>query len=112
MHMTAGGTIYRNNTVSSIRFKENINDCNIGLDLILALKTKSFKYKKSYYNKADIDFIGLIAEEVAEICPYLVEYENEDRTGQVENVRYATIVVPLVKAIQELNEKLVRNNIN
>lgn len=98
---------------SSLRFKEEIKDWNeSGLNTILALKPKTFKYKKDYYNKANVDFLGLIAEEVAEVSPYLADYENENRTGQVENVKYATIVVPLIKAIQELNEKLVRNNIN
>ena len=37
---------------------------------------------------------------------YLADFENEDRTGQVENVRYAFIVVPLIKAIQELEERI------
>ena len=105
------GTLQRS-TVSSIRYKENINDWTGGLDIVLALKPKTFQYKKDYYNKADIKFLGLIAEDVAIVSPYLADYENEDRTGQVENVRYANIVVPLIKAIQELNEKLVRNNIN
>jgi hypothetical protein len=100
--VNSDGSLYRS-TASSIRYKENINDWNgSGLDTILALKPKTFKYKKDYYDKADIDFLGLIAEEVAEACPYLADYENEDRTGQVENVRYANIVVPLTKAIQEL----------
>ena len=56
---------------------------------------------------------------MAEVSPYLAQYENLDRTGLVENVRYDTIVVPLIKAIQEQNvliqelqEKLQRNNIN
>jgi len=94
-------------TVSSIRYKENINDWDgNGLDTILALKPKTFKYKKSYYNKADIEFLGLIAEDVAEVSPFLADYENEDRTGLVENVRYAFIVVPLIKAIQELSTKV------
>ena len=90
-------------TASSLRFKENINDWDgNGLDTILALKPKTFKYKKDYYDKSDVNFLGLIAEDVAEVSPYLADYENEDRTGQVENVRYANIVVPLIKAIQEL----------
>jgi hypothetical protein len=103
--VSAGGTFERY-VASSQRFKQNITDWNAsGLDTILALKPKIFKYKKDYYNKADVDFLGLIAEEVAEVSPYLADYENEDRTGQVENVRYANIVVPLIKAIQELNTK-------
>jgi hypothetical protein len=87
---------------SSQRYKEEIKDWDVnGLDIILALRPRTYKYKKEYYNKADVDFLGLIAEEVAEVNTYLADYENEDGTGQVENVRYATIVVPLIKAIQE-----------
>jgi hypothetical protein len=90
---------------SSARYKEEIKDWNEnGLAIILALKPKTYKYKKEYYNKADVDFLGLIAEEVAEVNTYLADYENEDGTGQVENVRYATIVVPLIKAVQEQNQ--------
>jgi len=89
-------------TASSRRFKENITDWNSnGLNTILSLKPKTFTYKADYYKNSNISFLGLIAEEVAEVSPYLADYENEDRTGQVENVRYANIVVPLIKAIQE-----------
>jgi len=106
MRVDGGGVLLRS-TASSQRFKEEIKDWNAsGLDIVLALKPKTFKYKKDYYDKADVDFLGLIAEEVAEVSTYLADYENEDRTGQVENVRYANIVVPLIAAIQELNERL------
>jgi len=100
----AGDGSFGRTTPSSIRYKENINDWSgNGLDTILALKPKTFKYKKDYCDSPDnIDFLGLIAEEVAEVSPYLAQYENPDRTGLVENVRYDTIVVPLIKAIQEL----------
>jgi hypothetical protein len=103
MYVASDGSFGRI-TASSRRFKENIIDWSgNGLDTILALKPKTFKYKKDYCNSPDsIDFLGLIAEEVAEVLPYLAQYENPDRTGLVENVRYDTIVVPLIKAIQEL----------
>jgi hypothetical protein len=106
MYVSSGGTFERA-TASSKRFKENIMDWNgNGLNTILALKPVTFTYKKEYYNKANIDFLGLIAEDVAQVSPYLAEYENEDRTGKVENVRYATIVVPLIKAVQELSAQI------
>ena len=105
MQIDSNGYLARS-TVSSLRYKENINDWDGGLDVILALKPKTFKYKKDYYDKADIEFLGLIAEEVAEISPYLADYENEDRTGLVENVRYANIVVPLIAAIQVLTKRI------
>jgi hypothetical protein len=106
MYIASDGSLGRI-TASSGRYKDNIKDWNgKGLETILALKPKTFKYKKDYCESADIDFLGLIAEEVAEVLPYLAQYENSDRTGLVENVRYDTIVVPLIAAIQELNAKV------
>jgi len=100
------GSMFRS-TASSIRFKENILDWNAnGLSTILALKPKTFTYKQDYYKHPEKVMLGLIAEEVAEVCPYLADYENEDGSGKVENVRYANIVVPLIKAIQELKAEL------
>ena len=104
--VVSGGNLQRS-TASSRRFKENINDWNSnGLDTILALKPKTFTYKESYYKYPEVEMLGLIAEDVAEVSPYLADYENQDRTGQVENVRYANIVVPLIKAIQELKAEI------
>jgi len=95
------GSLYRG-TASSQRFKENIIDWSEnGLNTILALKPKTFTYKESYYSQPDRQFLGLIAEDVAEVSSYLVDFKNEDGTGDIENVRYANIVVPLIKAIQE-----------
>jgi hypothetical protein len=104
MVVGADGTLYRS-TSSSQRFKENIIDWDgSGLDTILSLKPKTFTYKEDYYSCPDRQFIGLIAEEVAEVSSFLADFENEDGTGQVENVRYAIIVVPLIAAIQEQNQ--------
>lgn len=89
-------------TASSMRYKENIADWDgNGLNTILALQPKTFTYKEEYYKHPERVILGLIAEEVAETCKYLADYENEDGSGEVENVRYAYIVVPLIKAIQE-----------
>jgi hypothetical protein len=106
MYIASDGSFGRT-TPSSGRYKDNINDWNgKGLETILALKPKTFKYKKDYCETANIDFLGLIAEEVAEVSPYLAQYEKADRTGLVENVRYDIIVVPLIAAIQELSAKV------
>jgi hypothetical protein len=101
LYVSAGGTLERG-TSSSMRYKENIIHWEgSGINTILALKPTTFTYKESYYKHPERVMLGLIAEEVAEACPYLADYENEDGSGQVENVRYAYIVVPLIKAIQE-----------
>ena len=104
--VTSAGQMIRSNP-SSARFKENITDWSgNGLEEILKLKPRTFTYKASHYSQPERSFLGLIAEEVATVSSYLVDYENEDGTGQIENVRYANIVVPLVKAIQELKADL------
>jgi hypothetical protein len=101
LYVSAGGTLERG-TSSSMRYKENIIYWEgSGINTILALKPTTFTYKESYYKHPERVMLGLIAEEVAEACPYLADYENEDGSGQIENVRYANIVVPLIKAIQE-----------
>lgn len=106
LYVSSGGTLERG-TASSQRFKENILEWDgNGLNTILALKPTTFTYKESYYKHPERVMLGLIAEEVAEVCPYLADYENEDGSGQVENVRYANIVVPLIKAIQELEARI------
>jgi hypothetical protein len=105
MFVSSGGTFERG-TASSKRFKDNITEWNgNGLETILALKPTTFTYIESYYKHPERIMLGLIAEDVAEVCPYLADYENEDGTGQVENVRYSTIVVPLIKAVQELSKQ-------
>lgn len=105
--VVSGGGTFERSTASSQRFKENIKDWEgNGLNTILSLKPKTFTYKADYYKNPELEMLGLIAEEVAEVSPFLAEFENEDRTGQVENVRYATIVVPLIKAIQELEARV------
>jgi hypothetical protein len=103
--VSSSGTLERS-VASSKRFKENISDWNEnGLETILALKPRTFTYKADYYKNPELEMLGLIAEEVAEVSPFLADFENQDRTGQVENVRYANIVVPLIKAVQELKSE-------
>jgi hypothetical protein len=112
MVVNSQGTLERSNP-SSIRFKENVVDWDSnGLETILSLKPKTFTYKEDCYRYPDRQFLGLIAEEVAEVSSFLADFENEDGTGQVENVRYANIVVPLIKAVQELKAEIdeLKNN--
>jgi len=86
-------------SVSSARFKENINDLDIGLSFINSLKPRTFNYIDSLDPR-----VGFVAEEVAELDPRLVFYEQDGTTAR--GVRYEEMSVPLVKAIQELDLKL------
>jgi hypothetical protein len=104
----AGLTQY--NTTSDYRLKSEITDFN-ALDIVLNLKPKEFRIRDAE-NKA----IGFIAHELKEYFPQAVMGEKdelkEDGSPKYQMVDYSQLTGLLTKAIQELNEKLVRNNIN
>lgn len=78
---------------SSIRYKSNIFNFKLGLDVIKQLRPIFFNWKAS----DELDF-GLVAEEVAEIEPLLV-HKNKD--GKVEGVKYDRIGVLLINVVQD-----------
>lgn len=80
---------------SSIRFKENITQLDPALDKVNQLEAVS-------YNKIGVDDreIGLIAEDVAELFPEVVTYNEE---GAPMGVQYQRLSVILLKAMQEQN---------
>lgn len=109
---TVGGTnrdLFIDNTgklgyvASSRRYKENIEDMGTRSSSIYDLRPVIFDYKNSDWG---IDQYGLIAEEVEEIMPEIVSY-NED--GDPETVSYDKLITPMLNEIQNLraqNEEL------
>lgn len=93
--LTVGGTITEN---SSIRYKENIVDLESATEKVEQLRAVR-------YNKIgdEVEEIGLIAEEVAEVYPEVVNYNEE---GQPDGVNYTRLSVILLKAVQELTERI------
>lgn len=88
-------------TASDRKLKENIESTPIkALDKINALNLVAFDYIKDKTHEE----IGLIAQEVLNIIPGSVEkYEGEDNHL---TINYSKFVPYLIKAIQELNEKI------
>jgi hypothetical protein len=78
---------------SSLRYKTNIAPFNFGLNLVNRLRPITFDWKEGGMHD-----LGLGAEDVAEIEPLLVTY-NQD--GQVEGVKYDRIGVVLLNAVKE-----------
>jgi hypothetical protein len=106
-----GGTVYATNTtisaISDQRFKENIQDLDVGLDAILALKPRKFDWKEGKGKDIKGDR-GFIAQEIAQVFPDLVdEWKDPAPEGEesYKSVRQDLIPV-LVKAIQELKAEL------
>jgi len=95
--VTYGGT-------SDYRLKEDLKDFN-GLDKVNAIKVYDFKWKASEERNE-----GVLAHELMSVIPYAVNGEKDDvyEDGNIKSqmVDYSKIVPVLVKAIQELNERL------
>ncbi|MCY7347465.1 MAG: tail fiber domain-containing protein, partial [Pyrinomonadaceae bacterium] len=78
---------------SSIRYKTNVNSFTPGINLVRRLRPVSFNWKAD--GKLDL---GLVAEEVADAEPLLVNY-NE--AGEIEGIKYDRVGVILLNAVKE-----------
>ncbi|MCD6565305.1 MAG: tail fiber domain-containing protein [Bacteroidales bacterium] len=88
---------------SSIRYKENIINME-NIDWIYNLRPVNFNYKTDETLKKQY---GLIAEEVEDVNPSFVSYNNN---GEVETVLYSRLVTPILKALQEQKDEISRLN--
>lgn len=60
---------------SSRRFKKQIKDMGAASDKLMQLRPVTFRYKQAAENVSHPLQYGLIAEEVAKVCPNLVQYD-------------------------------------
>ena len=90
-----------NKEISDRRYKSNIEDSQIsGLDVIEQLKT--YSYRKEYDGKVEDISCGIMAQDVQKYVPEAF-YENPDGAY---SYRTFELVPYLIKAIQELNQKI------
>ncbi|WP_420312541.1 tail fiber domain-containing protein [Streptomyces sp. YS-B37] len=95
------GTFARN--TSSRRFKENIRDFEIDPDAFSKLRPVIYD-RKAIEGKGDPrkDEVGLIAEEVEEQFPWLINYLDDE----VDGLRYDLLGVALVPVVQRQAEQI------
>lgn len=90
-----------NKEISDRRYKSNIEDSTVsGLDVIENLKT--YSYRKEYDGKIEDIACGIMAQDVQKYVPEAF-YENPDGAY---SYRTFELVPYLIKAIQELNQKI------
>lgn len=90
-----------NKEISDRRYKHNIEDSTVsGLDIIEQLKT--YSYRKEYDGKIEDISCGIMAQDVQKYVPEAF-YENPDGAY---SYRTFELVPYLIKAIQELNQKI------
>jgi len=82
-------------TYSSGRWKTNIDAISDPVEKVKKLRGVYFDWKKTGTHD-----IGMIAEEVAEVIPEVVGYEQD--SGNAESLDYGRLVALLVEAVKEL----------
>jgi len=87
-------------TVSSERYKENIEDMDIYSEDIMDFRCVTFNYKKDLSETVSV---GLIAEEVYEIMPQLIIKDNE---GLPMTVKYLDLIPMMLNEIQKLKKEI------
>ena len=94
-----------NKEISDRRYKHNIEDSKVSaLEVINRLKT--YSYRKEYDGKIEDISCGIMAQDVQKYAPEAF-LENPDGAYSYSSF----VLVPyLIKAIQELNQKLVKVN--
>ena len=92
-----------NKEISDRRYKTNIQDSKVSaLDVVDNLKT--YSYRKEYDDKVEDIACGIMAQDVQKYAPEAF-YENPDGAY---SYRTFELVPYLIKAIQELNQKIER----
>jgi hypothetical protein len=102
-----GGTVFATSTtisaISDQRLKENVQDLDVGLDAVMALKPRKFDWKEGKGKNVKGDR-GWIAQEFEQVFPDMIdEWRDPSPEGEepYKSVR-ADLIPVLVKAIQEM----------
>ena len=96
-------------TSSDLRLKENIKDAEVsGLDLINKIKLHQFDWLEEGMAGSPHWKVGVIADELEELDTNLASGGgcNEDGSLNVKSVESLYLISYLIKAVQELDEKL------
>ena len=98
---------------SDFNAKKEIKDIDLGLEFINKLHPVNFKFKD---NQSDRVHTGLIAQELESVLGdndkamliksnFVDEETGEDNT--VYGIRYAELIAPLIKSVQELSQEII-----
>jgi hypothetical protein len=98
--VNAGGRL--GTTTSSARFKEDVRDIGRESDGLMSLRPVAFKYKRNH-DPSGLRQYGLIAEEVAQIYPELVVYDEQGRPQAIRSQLFDGL---FLSEIQKQHRKL------
>jgi|GEM_PF-5336516 len=106
-------------TPSDKNLKSNIENFKDGLDVVLAMDVKSYNYNGKSGTNSKYQHIGVMAQQLEEIAPYLVApyiFEEEDAEGNVISkeeflsIHDSSIKYVLVNAIKDQQDIIENQN--
>ncbi|WP_413578233.1 tail fiber domain-containing protein [Bdellovibrio sp. HCB290] len=97
---------------SDIRLKKDIKPFNLGLDVVLGLQPKFFKYNGLGGEEVSSkDQLGVIAQEVEKIAPSLIETksvklrESDKKETEIKTVNYSAFIYTVINALKEFHSQ-------
>jgi len=88
---------------SSARFKDDIQDMGDASSDVMKLRPVTFRYKQAQEDGSHPLQYGLVAEEVAQVNPGLVQF---DKDGQPQTVLYHLLPALLLNELQKEHQKI------
>lgn len=101
---TSGGTTW--NTISDARLKKDVRNFKKGLDVLMQIRPVWFKYNGMIGTDPDKQEIGIIAQEIQEIAPYMIgehRYRADEEASVEKYLSYNSNALQyiVVNSIQE-----------
>jgi hypothetical protein len=90
-------------TTSSLRFKQDVQEMGDASQGLMRLRPVTFHYQPQYDDGSRLLQYGLVAEEVAQVYPGLVQY---DKDGKALAVRYQFVDAMLLNEVQQQRRML------
>lgn len=113
MRLTTGGGLSTSTgslgTISDIRMKKDVTDATLKLDELMELRVVNYVLID---DPEERKMLGFVAQEIEQVFPALVEefdihdQETKELVMKQKSVKTTVLIPMLVKAIQELNNKV------
>ncbi|MBK9042589.1 MAG: tail fiber domain-containing protein [Saprospiraceae bacterium] len=100
---------------SDFRLKEDISEYNDGLSSVLRINPVKFRYNQTAGYKYDKEYVGVIAQDLQKISPYMVNNSKRQAPDgfpylEVDNSAMTYMLINAVQELAKQNEALILEN--
>ena len=90
---------------SDKRLKKNIDSYTDGLEQVLAIRPVKYQYNELAGTDTDVEYVGVIAQELQKVAPYMVGKFDLDGTEYLD-VDNSAMTYMLINAVQEQQDMI------